>query len=57
MDCHEHAVCMIRLYWVQDMSRQYEMLVAAAAVGVGCCFGAPVTGNRLYQHNCGAHDL
>uniref|UniRef100_A0A8C4WZL5 Chloride channel protein n=1 Tax=Eptatretus burgeri TaxID=7764 RepID=A0A8C4WZL5_EPTBU len=28
----------------EDMSRQYEMLVAAAAVGVGCCFGAPVTG-------------
>ncbi|XP_078463859.1 chloride channel protein ClC-Kb-like [Lampetra planeri] len=28
----------------ENAARQYEMLVAAAAVGVGCCFGAPVSG-------------
>lgn len=33
----------------QNESRNIEMLAAACAVGVGCCFAAPIGGERTTQ--------
>lgn len=43
MRCECYRVC-VRVF--QNQSRNIEMLAAACAVGVGCCFAAPIGGER-----------